>query len=69
MHYSPLITLVDSTPQSSLSVSSIGRAIGFYGSSYVAQVWVYLPSIANEVSVIRAAAVSGANVVSSIRRR
>src|SRR5256714_9569195 len=54
----------DSTPQSSLSVRSIGRAIGFYGSSYVAQVWVYLPSIANEVSVIRATAVSGANVVS-----
>ena len=53
-----------SMPQSSLSVRSIGRAIGVYGSSYVAQVWVYLPSIANEVSVIRAAAVSGANVVS-----
>src|SRR4029077_1854260 len=53
-----------STPQSSLSVRSIGRAIGFYCSSYVAQAWVYLPSIANEVSVIRATAVSGANVVS-----
>src|SRR6476469_1550552 len=53
-----------SMPQSSLSVRSIGRAIAVYGSSYVAQVWVYLPSIANEVSVIRAAAVSGANVVS-----
>ena len=53
-----------STPQSSLSVRSIGHAIGLYGSSYVAQVWVYLPSIANEVSVIRATAVSGANVVS-----
>jgi hypothetical protein len=32
-----------STPQSSLSVRSIGRAIGVYGSSYVAQVLVYLP--------------------------
>jgi pimeloyl-ACP methyl ester carboxylesterase len=53
-----------STPQSSLSVRSIGHAIGVYGSSYVAQVWVYLPSIANEVSVIRATAVSGANAVS-----
>src|SRR6266481_1211963 len=53
-----------SMPQSSLSVHSIGRAIGLYGSSYVAQVWVYLPSIANEVSVIRATAVSAANVVS-----
>src|SRR5947208_7519275 len=53
-----------STPQSSLSVRSIGRAIGVYGSSYVAQVWVYLPLIANEVSVIRATAVSGAKVVS-----
>ena len=53
-----------STPQSNLSVRSIGRTIGVYGSSYVAQVWVYLPSIANEVSVIRATAVSGANVVS-----
>src|SRR5207244_12905337 len=53
-----------STPQSNLSVRSIGRAIGVYGSSYVAQIWVYLPSIANEVSVIRVTAVSGANVVS-----
>src|SRR5947207_2451297 len=53
-----------STPQSTLSIRSTGRAIGVYGSSYVAQVWVYLPSIANEVSVIRATAVSGANVVS-----
>src|SRR5438105_9645894 len=53
-----------SMPQSSLSVRSIGRAIGIFGSSYVAQVWVYLPSIANEVSVIRATAVSGVNVVS-----
>src|SRR5437016_6317954 len=53
-----------STPQSNLSVRSIGRTIGVYGSSYVAQVWVYLPSIANEVSVIRATAVSGATVVS-----
>src|SRR5439155_11675273 len=53
-----------STPQSSLPISSSGRAIGVYGSSYVAQVWVYLPSIANEVSVIRATAVSAANVVS-----
>src|SRR5256885_13765090 len=53
-----------STPQSTLSVRSIGRAIGVFGSSYVAQVWVYLPSTANEVSVIRATAVSGANVVS-----
>src|SRR5207237_3027270 len=51
-----------STPQSTLSVRSIGRAIGVYGSSYVAQVWVYLPSIVNEVSVIRATAVSGADV-------
>src|SRR5207249_8712576 len=51
-----------SNPQSNLSVRSIGRAIGVYGSSYVAQVWVYLPSIVNEVSVIRATAVSGANV-------
>src|SRR4029077_3075123 len=53
-----------SAPQSSLSVRSIGRAIGFFGSSYVAQVWVYLPSIANEVSVIRATAVIGGNVAS-----
>ncbi len=53
-----------STPKSALSVQSIGRAIGVFGSSYVAQVWVYLPSTANEVSVIRATAVSGANVVS-----
>src|SRR5437016_6396235 len=53
-----------STLQSSLSVRSIGRAICVYGSSYVAQVWVYLPSIANEVSVIRATAVTGAKVVS-----
>src|SRR5205823_10181636 len=29
-----------STPQSTLSVRSTGRAIGVYGSSYVAQVWV-----------------------------
>jgi len=53
-----------STPQSSLSVRSTGRAIGFYGSSYVAQVWVYLPSIPNDVSVIRATAVTGTNAVS-----
>src|SRR5438874_589043 len=53
-----------STPQSTLSIRSTGRAIGVYGSSYVAQVWVYLPSIANEVSVIRATAVTGAKVVS-----
>src|SRR5205823_9610476 len=53
-----------STPQSTLFVRSTGRAIGVYGSSYVAQVWVYLPSIANEVSVIRAMAVTGANAVS-----
>src|SRR5438552_6817255 len=53
-----------SARQSSLSVRSIGRAVGVYGSSYVAQVWVYLPSIANEVSVIRATAVTGTNVVS-----
>ena len=53
-----------STPQSTLSIRSTGRAIGVYGSSYVAQVWVYLPSIANEVSVIRATAVTGANAVS-----
>ncbi|PYL92756.1 MAG: hypothetical protein DMF14_02740, partial [Verrucomicrobia bacterium] len=53
-----------STPQSTLSVRSTGRAIGVYGSSYVAQVWVYLPSIANEVSLIRATAVTGANAVS-----
>src|SRR5437763_3651385 len=53
-----------STPQSNLSVRSIGRAIGVYRSSYVAQVWVYLPAIANEVSVIRATAVTGTNAVS-----
>jgi len=53
-----------STPQSTLSIRSTGRAIGVYGSSYVAQVWVYLPSITSEVSVIRATAVTGANAVS-----
>src|SRR5207237_1127918 len=53
-----------SARQSSLSVRSIGRAVGVYGSSYVAQVWVYLPSIAYEVSVIRASAVTGTNAVS-----